>query len=96
MPLKPSILKNLHGIIGTEKFSEGQFVSEKDHIVLEDNKGRIKIMTSENFQAKDFITGSIIALKGKTDSAGFFSVSDHCYAGIPFKHEIPTRISLNQ
>lgn len=43
MPLKPSILKNVLGVLGTRKFSHGLYVSEEDYAVLEDSSGRIRI-----------------------------------------------------
>jgi hypothetical protein len=40
------------------------------------------------------VTGSIIALKGKSDANGYFEVHDYCYAGIPFSFDsIPKAIS---
>jgi DNA polymerase delta subunit 2 len=94
MPLKPTILKNLLGTLGTRKFKNGQYVSEEDFAVLEDNSGRIRIKRSDKFNPDDFITGSIVALKGIVDSNGFFEVKDHCYAGIPFQSPIPKAVNL--
>lgn len=65
--MKPSILKNIVGVLGTRKFESGQFVSEDDYAVLEDNSGRIRIKTTQNFNPKDFVTGSIMALLGQAD-----------------------------
>ena len=36
MPLKPCILKNLLGVLGTRKFSSGMYVHEDDYCILED------------------------------------------------------------
>ena len=33
-----------------------------------------------------------MALFGKADANGFFQVEDYCYAGIPFKSELPRHI----
>ncbi len=94
MPLKPSILKNLMGVLGTRKFCKGQYVSDDDYCVLEDQSGRIRIRKSDMFNAKDFVTGSIVALKGISDNKGYFEVHDYCYAGIPFSFDyIPKAIS---
>lgn len=82
--MKPSILKNLLGTLGTRKFKDGQYISEDDYAVLEDNSGRVKIKKSERFAPLNFVTGSIIALKGIVDKNGIFDVMDYCYAGIPF------------
>ena len=94
MPLKPSILKNLIGTLGTRKFKNGMYVSEEDYAVLEDNSGRVRIKKSEKFNADYFVTGSIVALKGVVDSNGFFEVKDYCYAGIPFQKPIPKSVSI--
>jgi DNA polymerase delta subunit 2 len=83
-PLKPSILKNLLGTLGTRKFKNGQYISEDDYCVLEDNSGRVRIKKSDKFDPKHFATGSIIALRGVVDKNGIFDVHDSCYAGIPF------------
>jgi DNA polymerase delta subunit 2 len=82
--LKPSILKNLLGTLGTRKFKNGQYISEEDYAVLEDMSGRVRIKKNEVFNPLHFVTGSIIALKGIVDVKGFFEVKDFCYAGIPF------------
>jgi hypothetical protein len=83
-PLKPSILKNLLGTLGTRKFHRGQYISEEDYAVLEDNSGRVRIKRGDRFNPRHFVTGSILALKGVVDKNGFFEVLDHCNAGIPF------------
>lgn len=95
-PLKPSILKNLQGVLGTRKFVKGLYVSDEDYAVLEDSSGRIRIKKNDVFDPKYFVTGSIVALMGTADSHGFLTVRDHCYAGIPFSSEIPRSIKLNQ
>ena len=92
-PLKPSILKNLLGTLGTRKFKNGQYISEDDYAVLEDNSGRVRIKKNEVFNPEKFVTGSIIALKGVVDIKGFFEVKDYSYAGIPFQ-SIPRGLNL--
>jgi DNA polymerase delta subunit OB-fold domain len=47
MPLKPSILKNLLGVLGTRKFENGKYISEEDYAVLEDNSGRVRIKRND-------------------------------------------------
>ena len=94
MPLKPSILKNLLGTLGTRKFKNGQYISEEDYAVLEDNSGRVRIKKNEIFIPDNFVTGSILALKGVVDVKGFFEVKDFTYAGIPFSGSIPRNINL--
>ncbi len=49
MPLKPSILKNLLGTLGTRKFKNGQYISEEDYVVLEDSSGRVRLKKNEVF-----------------------------------------------
>lgn len=94
MPLKPSILKNLLGTLGTRKFKNGQYISEEDYVVLEDNSGRVRIKKNEVFNPHLFTTGSIVALKGIVDKNGFFDVKDFCYAGLPFAKSIPRSVTL--
>ena len=72
MPLKPSILKNVLGILGTNKFKHGLYVSNEDYAVLEDNSGRIRMKKSPRFNPDHFVTGSIIGLKGIVDNHGIF------------------------
>lgn len=93
-PLKPSILKNLLGTLGTRKFKNGQYISEEDYVVLEDNSGRVRVKKNEVFAPEKFITGAIVALKGVVDSKGFFEVKDYCYAGIPFYGSIPRGVNI--
>jgi DNA polymerase delta subunit 2 len=95
MPLKPSILKNIVGTLGTRKFKNGQYISEEDYAVLEDMSGRVRIKKGEVFSPDNFITGSIVDLKGIVDKNGFFDVKDYCYAGIPFSAPVPRNINLN-
>ena len=95
MPLKPSILKNVLGILGTRKFEHGLYVGEEDYAVLEDTSGRIRIRKDSHFNPNHFVTGSILGLKGKVDSHGFFDVQDYCLAGIPYKESLPQEIKLD-
>lgn len=91
--MKPSILKDIMGVLGQKKFHdvEGNFLygvnvnkEEDDVAVLEDKSGRITIKKTELFNIDHFVSGSIMALKGKAISGGYFQVSDYCFAGIPF------------
>ncbi len=94
MPLKPSILKNVLGIIGTNKFKSGLYVSNEDYAVLEDNSGRIRMKKSAKFNPDHFVTGSIIGFKGIVDNNGIFEVQDYCFGGIPFAYSIPKSINF--
>ena len=60
------------GILGTRKFKNGQYISEEDYAVLEDNSGRVRLKKNEIFNPEKFVTGSIVALKGIVDVKGFF------------------------
>lgn len=95
MPLKPSILKNVLGILGTNKFKSGLYVSNEDFAVLEDSSGRIRLKKGPKFNPHHFVTGSIIGLRGTVDNNGFFEVYDYCFAGIPFTHSIPKSVNFN-
>ena len=62
------------GVLGQNKFLDasgtfqhGMFVNqgEEDVAVLEDISGRITIKNSTNFVIDTFVSGSIMALKGK-------------------------------
>ena len=81
--LKPSILKDIMGVLGQKKFfdQEGQFQhggnvnkEEDDVAVLEDKSGRITIKKTDNFNIDSFVSGSIMALKGKAVEGGYFHV----------------------
>ena len=40
------------------------------------------------------MTGSIIALLGYVDSNGLFICQDYCFAGIPYKAELPKHVII--
>ena len=61
MEMKPCILKNLMGVLGSKKFVN--YVTENDYAVLEDSSGRIRIRNNATFDCRNFITGTIIALR---------------------------------
>ena len=77
--------KKFHGADG--KFKYGAFVNkeEEDVAVLEDKSGRITIKNGPNFNIDHFVSGSILALKGKAITGGYFEVQDYCFAGVPFR-----------
>eukprot|EP00347_Sterkiella_histriomuscorum_P004668 403359564 len=94
MPLKPSILKNVLGVLGTQKFKHGLYVGEEDYAVLEDSSGRIRLKKGLKFNPDFFVSGSILGLKGVVDTNGFFEVHDHTYAGIPFSEPLPKSVNI--
>jgi hypothetical protein len=57
--------------------------------VLEDISGRITIKNSPIFEINNFVSGTIVALRGQAINGGYFEVKDHCFAGIPFPSDIP-------
>ena len=91
--LKPSILNNIMGVLGQKKYTEngefqhGQFVNqqEEDVAVLEDISGRITLKNSHVFPINEFVSGTILALKGQAVHGGYFEVEDYCFSGVPFR-----------
>ena len=92
--MKPTILSNIMGVLGQKKFlnaqgdfNHGAFVNkeEDDVAVLEDKSGRITIKNSAIFNINHFVSGTILALKGRAINGGYFEVQDHCFAGVPFR-----------
>ena len=91
--LKPTILNNIMGVLGQKKFVDGKgkfkhgsFVDEEDVAVLEDKSGRITIKNCPGrFYINEFVSGTILALKGKAINGGYFEVQDYCFAGVPFR-----------
>ena len=95
--LKPSILNNIMGVLGSKKFKDnegnflhGQYVNkaEEDVAVLEDISGRISIKNNTKvFDINTFVSGSVMALKGKAQQGGYFHVTDFTFAGVPFSKD---------
>ena len=71
----------------TERDYNGLFVSADDQAILEDSSGRINLKLKT--KVEELVTGSIIAILGEADEQGYFEVKDICYAGIPFKPDLP-------
>jgi hypothetical protein len=84
MALKPCIFDKVTGVLGTRKFKKGLYVSSNDYAVLEDHSGRIRIRPNDKFNPHYFVTGTVMALKGISDSNGFFDVKDFCFATIAY------------
>ena len=80
MKLKPAIVLDMVTILGKKAES---YVDESDTMVIEDQSGRIKIQSSEAVNPKNFVTGTVIALKGKITQNGFFKATDYTYCGVP-------------
>lgn len=82
MKLKPSILdeygKDLS--LGVELNSLKQkFTQEDDSLVLEDEGARVKLV-GKAVSANDFVTGIVLACKGKVVQDGEFEVTEVCFA----------------
>ena len=62
-----------------EKEASDVYAGEDDTFVLEDESGRIELICSNNsFNVHDFVTGTVIALKGKVTQDGSFDVEATC------------------
>jgi DNA polymerase delta subunit 2 len=80
MSLKPSILdeytKDVASHVGGTKFTDASDVA-----VLEDEGGRVSLV-GEKFNVGKYVTGVIVAVKGKVLESGDFEVNDTCFAGL--------------
>lgn len=75
------------------------FMRDDDQCILEDSSGRITILikeNDENFNVKEQVTGTIVALLGRSDDKGYFEVQDTCEAGIPFKPLLPPSVEIKE
>ena len=99
---KPNVFENLTGVINSVNFfscslgdekMRGKFTGDDDYAVLEDGSGRIQIKDTLSFKCNEHVTGTIIALLGRADTNGFFICQDYCYAGVPYKAELPTNVN---
>ena len=76
--------------------------SDKDKVVkadvgvIEDRSGRINVTGSEVFDIHSFVSGSVLALKGKAIDGGYFVVEDYCMAGLTFNPHIPKHSLVGQ
>ena len=81
MKLKPNILKDITGTLGTRQ--PMKYCSAEDNCILEDSSGRIRI--KDKTEAADLfskiVTGSIIGCLGRADINGIFYVENYVYAG---------------
>ena len=98
---KPSILKDITGTLGQKKFERegifqhGAYVDQdNDTGVLEDISGRITIKNTEFFDISQFVSGTVMALKGQAKHGGYFEVNDQCFAGYPFHPYVPNDLGL--
>lgn len=80
MSLKPSILdeytKDVAPLVGGTRFTDSSDVA-----VLEDEGGRVSLV-GDTFDVGRYVTGVIVAVRGKVLESGDFEVSDTCFAGL--------------
>lgn len=82
--------------------SSSQQSNDKDKVVkadvgvIEDRSGRINVTGSEVFDIHSFVSGSVLALKGKAIDGGYFIVEDYCTAGVTFNPHIPKDSLIGQ
>lgn len=87
MKLKPSIVLDSVSLLG--KKAQTNYLDESDTLLIEDQSGRMKIMVNEIMNPANFVTGSVVALKGRANSNGLFEANDFTYAGIPSLESVP-------
>ncbi|CAM9672360.1 unnamed protein product, partial [Phaeothamnion confervicola] len=84
MRLKPCVLdeyKAERGLSHATVIPYGDFTSDDDALVLEDQSGRIALISAE--PTPSLCTGVVIAVCGVVQPSGDFLVEDWCPAGIP-------------
>eukprot|EP00343_Euplotes_focardii_P001345 CAMPEP_0205800516 /NCGR_PEP_ID=MMETSP0205-20121125/2188_1 /ASSEMBLY_ACC=CAM_ASM_000278 /TAXON_ID=36767 /ORGANISM="Euplotes focardii, Strain TN1" /LENGTH=277 /DNA_ID=CAMNT_0053063709 /DNA_START=46 /DNA_END=879 /DNA_ORIENTATION=+ len=80
MKLKPSIVLDMVALLGKKAAS---YIDESDSILIEDQTGRMKIDTNEVINPANFVTGTVVAMKGRINTNGSFQASDFTFPGIP-------------
>ncbi|XP_052299127.1 DNA polymerase delta small subunit isoform X2 [Citrus sinensis] len=89
MKLKPSILDEYSKERSTTPLVKPHnFMHPDDHLVLEDESGRVKLGGAELLPSA-YVTGIVVALHGKETSAGEFLVLDVLDAGLAPQKELP-------
>ncbi|GFY99816.1 DNA polymerase delta small subunit [Actinidia rufa] len=66
------------------------FVHQDDHLVLEDESGRVKLRGNVLLPSV-YVTGIVVALHGKETDAGDFWVEDILESGLPDQIELPLK-----
>ncbi|KAJ4705567.1 DNA polymerase delta small subunit [Melia azedarach] len=91
MKLKPSILDEYSKErTATPLVKPHNFVHLDDHLVLEDDSGRVKLGGTELLPSA-YVTGIVVALHGKETGAGDFLVQDVLEAGLAPQIELPLK-----
>uniref|UniRef100_A0A6B2L460 DNA polymerase alpha/delta/epsilon subunit B domain-containing protein n=1 Tax=Arcella intermedia TaxID=1963864 RepID=A0A6B2L460_9EUKA len=96
MPLKPNVLEEYakeRAILPVPP--KDSYVSDKDCVFLEDETGRTKLRGIA-FQAKDLITGMIVAVKGRGVEDGDFEVHEIIEPGIAPQRPLKNTKTGNQ
>ncbi|KHN07429.1 DNA polymerase delta small subunit [Glycine soja] len=91
MKLKPCILDEYskeRSVVPLVK--PHNFIHPDDHLVLEDESGRVKLSGSIILPS-EYVTGIVVALLGKETGAGDFLVQDVLDAGLPPQIEFPLK-----
>ncbi|XP_022784166.1 DNA polymerase delta subunit 2-like [Stylophora pistillata] len=84
MEMKPSILKEIseeHNLMPQP--SRERFTEDSDELVIEDETERVSL--TGNIQVGTCVTGSLVALCGRTIDSGKFAVEDYCFSGLPYQ-----------
>ena len=96
MKLKPSVWLDMIALLGKKTSSyigkqriNSLILDESDYLLIEDQSGRMKVVNNEIMNPANFITGSVVALKGRITTNGCFEASDFCFPGIPSIRSMP-------
>lgn len=93
MKLKPCILDEYAKERSTTPLVKPHnFMHPDDHLVLEDESGRVKLEGTALIPSV-YVTGVVVALLGKATGAGSFLVQDVLDAGLPPKIEKPLQLN---
>lgn len=65
------------------------YVDPEDTMLIEDHSGRMKIFKNEIMNPGNFVTGAVLALKGRINSNGLFEATDFTYPGVPSVEKMP-------
>ncbi|XP_028787739.1 DNA polymerase delta small subunit-like isoform X1 [Neltuma alba] len=91
MKLKPCILDEYSKERSrTPLVRPHNFMHPDDHLVLEDESGRVKL-SGDLISPSVYITGIVVAIHGKETGAGEFLVLDVLEAGLPPQTELPLK-----
>ena len=79
IPIKPSILKNMENILGSNKINN-YIENIEDCLYIEDSFGRQIISGNyPNYKKEEFISGIPLAIRGKINNEGIFIFDDYLF-----------------